>query len=83
MPENSQVEKIYKAMVGRGVSKSEAAATAQKRTGKNLKYGLPFGQKPKGKKKPTPKKKAKKDTPMHESRESRMMKRKEMMKGMD
>ena len=78
MPAGTQVDKIFQALKGK-MPVGKAAATAQKMTGTSLRTGKP----PKGKKKPAPKKKAKKDTPMHESRESRMMKRKEMMKGMD
>jgi hypothetical protein len=46
MPKNTKVHKMYEAMVRNGVPKGEAAATAQKRTGKSLRTG----KKPKGKK---------------------------------
>jgi hypothetical protein len=46
MPKNTKVGRMYDAMVARGVPKGEAAATAQKRTGRSLKTG----KKPKGKK---------------------------------
>lgn len=39
MPKGTKVDAIYEAMVRRGVSKGEAAATAQKQTGKSLKTG--------------------------------------------
>lgn len=46
MPKNTQVHKIYEALVGEGMSKGKAAAIAQSKTGKSLKTG----KKPKGKK---------------------------------
>jgi hypothetical protein len=41
MPKGTKVDDMYQAMVKRGVSKGEAAATAQKRTGLSLQTGKP------------------------------------------
>lgn len=46
MPKGTKVDKIYQALVAGGMAKGEAAAIAQKKTGKSL----ATGKKPKGKK---------------------------------
>ena len=46
MPENSKVDRVYKALLRRGYSKGSAARIAQAQTGQALQTGKP----PKGKK---------------------------------
>lgn len=41
VPKGSKVEKVYSALVRKGMNTGEAAAVAQKQTGQSLKTGKP------------------------------------------